>query len=45
MENECQDIVVGSAPSEMEEGIINNSLRAMDVGALTTVRTFALTEW
>jgi hypothetical protein len=40
VESERLDIVEGSAPSEMEEETTNNSFRAMDVGALTTLRTF-----
>jgi hypothetical protein len=41
VENQCQDIVEGSAPSETKEDTINNSLRAMDAGALTVLGTFA----
>jgi hypothetical protein len=29
----------------MKKEITNNSLRAMDVGALTTLGTFARTDW
>jgi hypothetical protein len=43
-ENEYQDIVEGSAPSEMKEETTNSSLRAMEVGTLTTLGTFALTD-
>jgi hypothetical protein len=42
-ENECQDIMEGSAPSETEE-ITNSRLTAMDVGALTILGTFAPTD-
>jgi hypothetical protein len=41
--NEFQDIMEGSAPSETEEYTTNCRLRAMDVGALTTLGTVALT--
>jgi hypothetical protein len=37
LKNECQDIVEGSAPSKTKEETTNNSLRAMDVGVLTTL--------
>jgi hypothetical protein len=43
-ESECQDIVEGSAPSETKEEVTNCRLRAMDVEALTTLGTFALTD-
>jgi hypothetical protein len=43
VENECQDIVEGSAPSKTKEEAIKNRLRAMDKGALTTLGTVALT--
>jgi hypothetical protein len=42
-ENEWLDIVEGSAPSKTKE-VTTSSLRAMDVGALMTVRTFACTD-
>jgi hypothetical protein len=43
-ENEFQDIVEGSVPSETEEETTNNRIWAMDLGALTTLGTFALTD-
>jgi hypothetical protein len=45
LKNECQDIMEGSAPSETKQETTNNRLRAMDVGALSTLRTVALTDW
>jgi hypothetical protein len=36
--------VEGSVSSKTKAEINNNSLRAMDVGALTTLGTFALTD-
>jgi hypothetical protein len=44
LKNEGQDIVEGSAPSETKEKTTNNRLRAMDIGALTTLGTVALTD-
>jgi hypothetical protein len=40
---ECQDIMEGSAPSETKEETTNDSLRAIKVGALTTLGTFGCT--
>jgi hypothetical protein len=37
------DIVEGSATSKTKEETTNNRLIAMDVGALTTLKTVALT--
>jgi hypothetical protein len=34
----------GSAPSETKEETANNSLRAMEIGALTSLGTFACTD-
>jgi hypothetical protein len=45
VKNEWLDIVEGSAPSKMKGEATNNSLRAKDVGALTTFRTFPHTGW
>jgi hypothetical protein len=42
-ENECQDTVEGSAPSETKKETINNSLRALNIGAVTTLGTFGRT--
>jgi hypothetical protein len=43
-ENKCQDIVEVSAPNEIKEETTNNRLRAMDLRALTTLGTVALTD-
>jgi hypothetical protein len=43
VKNECQAILEGSAPSKMKEETADSKLRAMDVGALTVLRTFAPT--
>jgi hypothetical protein len=40
--NHCQDIIEELAPTQMEEDIAS-SLRARDVGALATLRSFACT--
>jgi hypothetical protein len=37
------DIVEGLAPYEMEDETTNNSLRVIDVGALTTLGTLGCT--
>jgi uncharacterized cupin superfamily protein len=42
-ENECQDILEGSAPSETKEESAHR-VRAGDVGATTTLGSFACTE-
>jgi acetylglutamate kinase len=43
MESELLDIVEGLFLSKMKEETTNNSLRAMDIGALIIVGTFACT--
>jgi hypothetical protein len=43
VENECQDIVEGSAPSETKEEMAHR-VRAGDLGALITLGSFACTE-
>jgi hypothetical protein len=42
--NEWLDSVEGSTPYETKEETTNDSLRAMDVGALTTLGNFARTD-
>jgi hypothetical protein len=42
VENECQDIVEGSAPSKTTEETAHR-VRAIEVGALTTLGTFSCT--
>jgi hypothetical protein len=42
MEKECQDIVVGLGPSRTKEDKAHR-VRAINVGALTTLRTFGHT--
>jgi hypothetical protein len=44
VENEYQDTVKGLAPSRMKEETTDNRLRAMDIGALTTLGTVALSD-
>jgi hypothetical protein len=46
MENGCQDIVEGLAPSKKKKKkeTTNNRVRAINVGALITLGTVALTD-
>jgi hypothetical protein len=39
------DIVEGPVPSKMKEETTNNSVRAIEVGALSTLGTSACTNW
>jgi hypothetical protein len=43
VENECQDTMERLAPTKTKEGTTNNSLRAINVGALSTLGTFGCT--
>jgi hypothetical protein len=45
MEDKWLDIMKGWAPSKTKVETTNNSLRAIDVGALTTLVTFGPNRW